>query len=77
MKYTIRPTNSEETAPVTQPSTVLLGLTSGATLCLPNHLPPNIAKLSHTHVERHAKMSVNAHMRLTLITIIAPNRTQG
>ena len=46
-------------------------------MCLPNHLPPNIAKLSHTQVDRHARMSVNAHMRLTLITIIAPNRTQG
>ena len=40
--------------PQTQPSTVLFGLTSGATWCLPKRLPPKRAKLSHTHVERQA-----------------------
>ena len=51
----------EERAPHMHPSTVLLGLTAGATLCLPKSIPPKRAKLSHTQVDHPNIAYTDAH----------------
>ena len=61
-KYRPMPASVAAIAPVMLPSIVLLGLTLGASLFLPNHLPPKRAKESQTQVEMQAtaKMAIQS-----------------
>ena len=60
------PATREEIAPQTVPSTVLCGMTSGASLCLPKRLPPKSAKLSHTQVDMQAMAKTGIQMLFSI-----------
>ena len=56
------PAITENSAPVSVPSTVLLGLTSGASLCFPSSLPPKRAKASHIHADMQPSAKTGTHI---------------
>ena len=68
---------SEEASPKRQPSTVLCGETSGATLCLPKRLPPTSAAVSQIQVATLPISSVWAQMSVTEMTMRRLNKKQG
>ena len=77
MKNSSTALGSEEASPKRQPSTVLCGETSGATLCFPNRLPPTSAAVSQIQVATLPTSSVCAHSSVTEMTISRLKRKQG
>ena len=58
---------ADAAAPHRDPSTVLLGLTCGLSLCFPNLLPPNSAKASQLQVPRAATAKTYSHLSVVSI----------
>ena len=71
------PVTSEDREPQMEPSQVFFGETRGASLCLPNRVPPKRAAVSQIQEEAHPRTRVCHQMRLTEMTIRMPKSTQG
>ena len=71
------PVTSEDREPQMAPSQVFFGETRGASLCLPNRVPPKRAAVSQIQEEAQPRTRVCHQIRLTEMTIRMPKSTQG